>query len=87
MKTKYLSKKLGLNKRTIAHLSRNEMDTVNGGADHQTDTFCSNCMTIYDTWCLSISCLITSCFPTQTSCDTCTHECAQNVLFIRMFDT
>jgi len=31
MKTKNFSKKLSLNKRTVAHLDRNEMSRVNGG--------------------------------------------------------
>jgi len=32
MKTKKLSKKLGLNKKTIANLNKSEMEMANGGA-------------------------------------------------------
>lgn len=70
MKTKELSKRLELNKRTIAHLNNNEMNAVNGGA--MTTTLLTAC----DTECPSVSCLITSCCdPTATSNMTCTHEC------------
>lgn len=64
MRPKYFSKKLILNKKTIANLSKKEMEIVEGGAPPPTNgTWCdgscwiiigggSGCLTVYPDYCV-----------------------------------
>ncbi len=72
MKTKKISKKMGLKKETIANLNSNAMDLVRAGALPPANTYgesCSKgdgCPTAVETWCCKTECF--ACF-TQNTCD------------------
>lgn len=62
MKTKYLSKKLGLNKSTVSNLSSEELSSIFGGTGTRTcycPTYYTNCLITHAQtycFCLSITC-------------------------------
>jgi hypothetical protein len=78
MKSKKLSKKLGLNKRTVAHLNISNMNNLKAGV-HNTvgecetyETYCGTCDTCgtcdsCNTWCETCRCTdISRCDPCST---------------------
>lgn len=64
MKTKKLSKKLALNKKTISNLSDSEMNNVHGGELTMPPKTCLVCETDYGPYCDSV---IPTCTESTTS--------------------
>jgi len=53
MKTKKFSKRLSLNKKTVAHLATKEMGNAKGGASVYSDCTCNPPTESCQTWCIA----------------------------------